>query len=98
MEHSFTIAHDHRALPGHFPGHPVVPGVVLLDEVAAALQRLWPGAVLTGIPNAKFLSPLLPGEACSVRFTAGRSGAIRFECRVGDRLVASGSFAVEERP
>lgn len=96
MEHTFTIAHDHRALPGHFPGNPIVPGVVLLDEIAAALQQLRPEAVPTGLPNAKFLSPLLPGEACTVRFEAGRGGTIKFECRVGHRLVANGSFAVRE--
>ena len=36
---SFTIPADHPTLPGHFPGRPVVPGVVLLDEVMAACRR-----------------------------------------------------------
>lgn len=96
MEHTFIIAHEHRALPGHFPGNPIVPGVVLLDEVASALRRLRPGAVLTGMPNAKFLSPLLPGQACTVHFAPGRAGTIKFECMVDDRLIASGSFTLRE--
>lgn len=96
MEHTFTIAHDHRALPGHFPGNPIVPGVVLLDEVASAFQRLQPGATLTGMPNAKFLSPLLPGQACTVRFSTGRMGVMKFECVVENRVIASGSFTLRE--
>jgi 3-hydroxyacyl-[acyl-carrier-protein] dehydratase len=98
MEHTFTVPADHPALPGHFPGNPIVPGVVLLDEVASALRRLWPGAVIKGLPNAKFLSPLLPGEACTVRFGTGRGGSVKFECRSGERLVASGSFALAACP
>ena len=34
-----TIPSDHPSLPGHFPDRPIVPGVVILDEVVAAL---WP--------------------------------------------------------
>ena len=34
----FTVPHDHPSLPGHFPGRPVVPGVVLLDRVLAAIE------------------------------------------------------------
>jgi hypothetical protein len=37
--HSFRVEPDHPALDGHFPGRPVVPGVVLLDEVLAAVTR-----------------------------------------------------------
>jgi 3-hydroxymyristoyl/3-hydroxydecanoyl-(acyl carrier protein) dehydratase len=29
----FTIPAEHPALPGHFPGRPVVPGALLLDHV-----------------------------------------------------------------
>jgi len=96
MQHTFTIAHDHPALPGHFPGNPIVPGVVLLDEIASAFEHLQPGATLTGLPTTKFLSPLRPGEACTVQFSPGRNGTIKFECVAGGRAVASGSFSMRD--
>ena len=54
------IASTHPALPGHFPGNPIVPGVVLLDRIAAALEQ--DGARLARISVVKFLTPLKPEE------------------------------------
>ena len=34
----FVIAADHPSLPGHFPGQPVVPGVVVLERVLEAIE------------------------------------------------------------
>ncbi len=88
---SFTIPADHPALPGHFPGHPIVPGVVLLDHaidaIGAALNRPFDTFRLS---NAKFLSPAAPGEALDLAWDAAASGAIRFTLRAGARDVASG--------
>ena len=80
---TLRITADHPALPGHFPGRPVVPGVVLLDRIAAALAR-WRGQRIAGMPQVKFLGPLLPGEDAelvlhdagnNVRFSITRDGA-----------------------
>ncbi|WP_321902826.1 AMP-binding protein [Burkholderia cenocepacia] len=88
---AFTIAADHPALPGHFPGHPVVPGVVLLDHaihmIGAAMNRplhAW------RLGSAKFLSPVAPGEPLDLAYDAAASGAIRFTVRTGSREVATG--------
>jgi 3-hydroxyacyl-[acyl-carrier-protein] dehydratase len=63
IETRLSIAPDHPALPGHFPGQPVVPGVVLLDRLIEAAEAALARPVLvTGLPQVKFLAPLLPGE------------------------------------
>ncbi len=88
---SFTIPADHPALPGHFPGHPIVPGVVLLDHaidaIGSALNRPFATWKLS---SAKFLSPAAPGETLDLAWDTAASGAIRFTLRAGARDVASG--------
>ena len=89
---AFRIAAAHPALPGHFPGNPVVPGVVLVDRVAAALGR-WRGTGIAGLPQVKFLRPLLPNEDAEIVLTAV-AGSIRFCIIHKGETLASGS--VEE--
>ncbi len=62
--HSFAlrVPADHPSLPGHFPGNPVVPGVVLLDAVVARAQIVIGTRLLQRIPQVKFLAPLLPEQ------------------------------------
>lgn len=81
---NFCIPATHSSLPGHFPGEPVVAGVILLDRLAALLEREGCGA-LRRISAVKFRSPLLPGEVAElqvaltgkqVRFRISRQGEI----------------------
>lgn len=97
VEIPLSIAVDHPAFDGHFPGAPVVPGVVLLDEAMFAI-----GAA-TGVPRnhvawAKFLRPVRPGEAPVVRFSVDAGGAVGFEIAVGAHKVATGRLLVAAGP
>jgi len=72
------IPTDHPALPGHFPGNPVVPGVVLLDRVLAAARGLGP---VSGLPRVKFLQVLRPGTEFRIEIAEpGPSGRRAFRC------------------
>ncbi len=92
----FSIAPDHPALAGHFPGNPVVPGALMLDQVIAALGSS-AGTAPSAIVAAKFLRPLLPGQRCIVEFSPQQEGRVQFVCRSQDQVVASGQLLVEVR-
>ncbi len=92
FETQLTIPVDHPSLAGHFPGNPIVPGVVILDEVIAAIREQWPDCRVLGVSSAKFVSPLRPGQ--TIRLAASRASerSIRFSCRHEHRTVAQGVF------
>ncbi len=88
----FQVAPDHPCLPGHFPGRPVVPGVVLLDEALALLLAAAPGLRVAGLPAVRFLRPVLPGETVEVlQETLSAPGRVSFACRVAGRDAMRGA-------
>ena len=95
-----AIPADHPALPGHFPGDPMVPGVTLLARVAEALHARFPHCTPGELLHARFHRPLRPGEpfAIDARREAGRA---RFEVRRTGReggpgaVIASGEWALQ---
>jgi 3-hydroxyacyl-[acyl-carrier-protein] dehydratase len=81
---------DHPTAAGHFPGNPIIPGAVLLDEVLSAMAA--GGAAPWRIRSAKFLQPVRPGDRMAIRWQETPSGQVKFECLLLDpeRLALSG--------
>jgi 3-hydroxymyristoyl/3-hydroxydecanoyl-(acyl carrier protein) dehydratase len=91
--HRFRIGADHPALPGHFPDRPVVPGVVLLDRVAAAIEHVH-GVRIAGFAQVKFLAPLLPEQDAEVHLDA-EGTFIHFRILHNAATLASGIAEIE---
>ncbi|HVD96124.1 MAG TPA: hydroxymyristoyl-ACP dehydratase [Candidatus Limnocylindria bacterium] len=96
FEVSRAICANHPSLPGHFPGTPLVPGVVILDEILAALLEWHEDCQLTGIRTVKFLVPLKPEQPFTISFTTSDQRAVEvdFCCRVKERIIVEGRLEV----
>ncbi len=88
-----TVPVDHPAFAGHFPGNPILPGVVLLDMALQAIA-ISAGTRLDAceIGAVKFLHPVHPGDQLEIRHQFSAGGAIRFDIAAGPCKIASGNI------
>ena len=89
-----TFPADHPAFPGHFPGDPVVPGALLLDEALAAVcaARGLSYEALQ-VHSAKFVHPVRPGQDVELRWGDAPAGLLDLQFLVGGRPVAHATLA-----
>jgi len=89
---------DHPAFAGHFPGHPLMPGALLVSEVLEAVRSVPALAARIGaqptLAAAKFLAPVRPGSTLRIDLIpeAGASRGLRFEVRCGEVIAVSGRW------
>jgi 3-hydroxymyristoyl/3-hydroxydecanoyl-(acyl carrier protein) dehydratase len=90
----FDVPRDHPAFDGHFPGEPVLPGVVILAEVLACIEAdTGIAAADWTLENGKFHHAVEPGARVEIAHEAHGDGGRRFQARAGGHLVASGHLA-----
>jgi 3-hydroxyacyl-[acyl-carrier-protein] dehydratase len=95
---------------GHFPEHPIMPGVLIMEALAqaACVMLLSKGgyenkiAYFMGIEEAKFRTPVFPGTELKLHIEVlrlGRAGKFKGEAKIGDKVAAEGvmSFAVVDK-
>jgi 3-hydroxyacyl-[acyl-carrier-protein] dehydratase len=95
--------HDHRATDGHFVGHPIIPGVVILADVLRAIRteiNVSEGGYR--LRAAKFLHPVRPGDNMAITLKSALNAdstatVVHFECSVGPTAVAKGTFEFDVR-
>ena len=97
---------------GHFPGHPVMPGVLIIEALAQAGALLAAHVVgfnpethviyFMAIDNAKFRRPVVPGDVVTLDVVPLRKGGaiwkLRGEAKVGDQVVAEAELMASIQP
>ena len=86
------IAADHPALPGHFPGRPIVPAAVLLDEVLYAIGCGQPAG--WRVDAVKFHRPVSAGLALQLQCQRSNGGRYVFELQAGGERYVSGTVSI----
>jgi len=95
MDYSFTIETTHPSLKGHFPNNPVIPAVVILDEVINIVKILKPGFTVETIPMVKFSHPLLPEQLVSVEIKEKSDTTISFNCSHNKIKLVTGQLTLK---
>jgi 3-hydroxyacyl-[acyl-carrier-protein] dehydratase len=94
QQFQFMISSRHPALPGHFPGRPIVPGVLLLEHVLAGVGNEC-GQPVQRLRHIRFPAALLPDETAQVSFESCNAH-VKFSVEVlrGDArvMLANGSL------
>lgn len=99
-----VFAPEDPVFGGHFPGQPLVPGVLLAEALAQtaglAAGRAGRPMLLSAIRGMKFPSSALPGETITLRArkltTVGALWQFEATARVGERVVAEGQIVLSE--
>ncbi len=90
----FSISERHLSLAGHFPGNPVVPAVVLLNETLSGVTYVYPNVRIKGFKRVKFLKAVLPGGMIQVRLNPTETG-IGFQAYKDENRVFGGELTLE---
>ncbi len=104
-----NVSNNEPFFVGHFPGNPVMPGVLIIEalaqsaailalaELKAEGQRMF---MLTGIEKARFRRPVVPGDQLDMEVTVIRSRGplwkMRAEARVGGEIAAEAELSAME--
>jgi len=107
-----NVSNNEPQFQGHFPGRPIMPGVLILEAFAQAAVVMMLAAdpdspenqvyYYLGIDNARFKKPVVPGDQLELEVTFDRAmrGIGKFNCvaRVSGEVVAEASIMCTIQP
>ena len=87
---TLSLPPEHRVFRGHFPGNPIVPGVMLLEWVMDEVARRLPCAPSAlRVREAKFFTPLAPAQRAELHLEMGEQRC-SFSIRHDSATIARG--------
>lgn len=92
---SFRIDKKHPCLAGHFPGNPIVPAVLILDEVISLICTKYALGTLVKLRNVKFIQPVLAEQEVNLSIEDTALAQLKFSLYHGDAMVAKGDIVFE---
>lgn len=84
------IAANHPSLKGHFPGNPIAPGSLILEEVILALNQTDSSLKVNGFPTVTFSKWLRPECSFRIEFERKSKEHIHFTCRADEQVLCVG--------
>ncbi|WP_428088035.1 hypothetical protein [Candidatus Thioglobus sp.] len=91
----FIINNDHPSIPGHFPGNPIVPGAVTIDNVIKAAYKLNRFKEVKSLSTIKFLQPIATNQKVVVNFYKISAELFSFECVSNKKVLVAGRLKVK---
>jgi 3-hydroxyacyl-[acyl-carrier-protein] dehydratase len=107
-----NVTMNEQFFNGHFPGHPIMPGVLIVEAMAQLSgvlafetknTRPAEGSIyyLGGTDKTRFKRPVVPGDQLTMesRIVADRRGLMKFDCKayVDDDLACTSEIIILER-
>jgi len=91
------VSPSHPALPFHFPGNLIVPGVWLLSLIEAMVrERFGSRVAVRGVPEASFRAVLRPDESFRIELDRVATDRVAFAVESEGARIADGTFIVQE--
>lgn len=94
MADKILIPADHPSLQGHFPGDPIVPGVVILNEVVRLIEQRLTSRAVVGIRSVKFIKPLRPGSEVVLFIDDKDSEVLNIVCEHNGGVLVKGQIVL----
>jgi UDP-3-O-[3-hydroxymyristoyl] N-acetylglucosamine deacetylase/3-hydroxyacyl-[acyl-carrier-protein] dehydratase len=105
-----NITNNEPYFPGHFPGHPIMPGVLQLEAIAQVagilmlrqMENIGQMAYFMAAEDVKWRKPVLPGDVLIIEVeltkSRGKIGKAQGICKVDDEIVSEAqvTFMIRE--
>jgi len=91
----FVVDSAHPSIAGHFPGNPIVPGAVIVENVVRAFSELHNTKKIISLSLVKFIKPIATNQKVAVNFRNVSAESIAFECTSDNVVLVVGRLKVE---